>query len=154
MRKRYRRSVSEPTPPISRRFGELTAREFHDVVRLRCDVFVVEQDCPYPELDGRDVEPETTHHWYEHDGAVVCYARTLGEPDGSLRIGRVVTAPAARGQGLAARLMTALVEQFGDVPLVLDAQSHLAGWYEGFGFARSGDEFVEDGIPHIPMRRP
>jgi ElaA protein len=137
---------------VSRAFDELTVRELHDVLRLRCDVFVVEQDCAYHELDGRDPEPGTGHHWIEVEGAVAVYARTLTEPGGATRIGRVVTAPAHRGAGLAAALVGHLVERFGDGELVLDAQSHLATWYERLGFGITGDEFVEDGIPHVPMR--
>jgi ElaA protein len=152
-RKRYRHGVSAPTTPISRSFSELTAREFHDIVKLRCDVFVVEQECAYAELDGRDVEAGTEHHWIVDDGSVVGYARTLAEPDGSIRIGRVVTAPVARGRGLAGELMRALLDRFGGGDLVLDAQSHLAGWYGRFGFVATGGEFVEDGIAHVPMRR-
>ena len=142
------------TTVISKRFDELTTREFHDLLRLRIDVFVVEQSCPYPELDGRDVEPGTEHHWTaDDDGAPTCSARTLDDDD-AIRIGRVVTAPSARGAGLAAALMTHLVERFDRRTIVLDAQSHLADWYGRFGFETAGDEFVEDGIPHVPMRRP
>ena len=140
------------TTVTSKHFDELTTREFHDLLRLRIDVFVVEQTCPYPELDGRDVERGTEHHWTADDGAPTCYARTLDEGD-AIRIGRVVTAPDARGTGLAAALMTQLIERYGDRALVLDAQSHLADWYGRFGFTPDGDEFVEDGIPHVPMRR-
>lgn len=135
----------------SRRFDELDVTTFHDIARLRCDVFVVEQACIYPEFDGRDIEPDTVHHWIAQDGGVATYARTLVEPDGGHRIGRVVTAPGARGRGLAAGLIGHLVDTRAGF-LVLDAQSHLAGWYERFGFEVSGDEFVEDGIPHVPMR--
>lgn len=138
----------------TKRFEELTAIEFHDLLRLRIDVFVVEQACPYPELDGRDTEATTLHHWIAaDDGPPCCYARSLGEPDGSRRIGRVVTSPEARGGGLAASLMDQLIERLGTGVLVLDAQSHLAEWYTCFGFEVAGEEFVEDGIPHIPMHR-
>lgn len=141
------------TTVISKHFDELTTLEFHDLLRLRIDVFVVEQTCPYPELDGRDIEPDTEHHWTTFDdGTPSCYARTLDDGDAT-RIGRVVTASAARGGGLAAALMTYLVDRYHDRPLVLDAQSHLADWYRRFGFEPDGDEFVEDGIPHVPMRR-
>ncbi|MAT05627.1 MAG: GNAT family N-acetyltransferase [Acidimicrobiaceae bacterium] len=141
------------TTVTSRRFDQLSAREFHDLLRLRIDVFVVEQACPYPELDGSDVESGTEHHWIaEAGGAPACYARTLDD-GAAIRIGRVVTAPPARGDGLAASLMTYLIGRFDDRPLVLDAQSHLAEWYTRFGFEHDGAEFVEDGIPHVPMRR-
>ena len=138
---------------ISRRFDELAVREFHDIARLRSEVFVVEQGCVYLDLDGRDVEPATEHHWLSLDGEVACYARTLVEPDGAVRIGRVVTAPARRGAGLAASLVTALVERHAGEPLVLEAQSHLADWYSRLGFVVTGAEYLEDGIPHVPMRR-
>jgi ElaA protein len=137
---------------ISRRFDELSAREFHDVLRLRTDVFVVEQACAYPELDGRDTEVGTEHHWIELDGSVACCARTLAETDGSVRIGRVATDRDARGRGLAAEIVRALCDRFGHTAIVLDAQSYLVEWYAVLGFEPCGDEFVEDGIPHVPMQ--
>lgn len=145
--------MTEQTGPIvSKRFEELTTSELYELLRLRCDVFVVEQACAYPELDGRDTEPGTVHHWIADDGRPGAYLRALAESDGTTRVGRVVTAPAARGRGLAARL----VEHVGSVvagPIVLDAQSYLVGWYEQLGYVVDGTEFVEDGIPHVPMRR-
>ncbi|MFI7078178.1 GNAT family N-acetyltransferase [Micromonospora sp. NPDC049903] len=135
------------------RFADLDARTFHDLVRLRADVFVVEQQCPYPELDGRDVEPGTWHLWLALDGTPVAYLRILADPDGVARIGRVVVAPAARGGGHAGRLMTEALTRIGDRPCVLDAQSHLVALYARYGFTVSGPEYVEDGISHTPMRR-
>ncbi|GIJ11589.1 GNAT family N-acetyltransferase [Micromonospora andamanensis] len=134
-------------------FAELDARTFHDLVRLRVDVFVVEQECAYPEIDGRDVEPGTRHLWLAHDGAPVAYLRILADPGGVARIGRVVVAPEARSAGHAGRLMTAALAEIGDQPCVLDAQSHLVDFYTRHGFTVSGPEYVEDGIPHTPMRR-
>ncbi|MGJ7442136.1 GNAT family N-acetyltransferase [Aquipuribacter sp. MA13-6] len=129
----------------------------YSLLRLRSDVFVVEQDCVYPDLDGRDLEPTTQHRWVadpDDPARVLAYLRVL--LDGPRRrIGRVVTAPAARGRGLAARLVADVVVDLGTSgELVLDAQSHLAHWYARFGFVRDGDDFVEDGIPHTPMARP
>lgn len=134
-------------------FADLDARTFHDLLKLRIDVFVVEQNCPYPELDGRDVEPGTRHLWLTDGGAPLAYLRILADPDGVARIGRVVVATAARGGGHAGRLMTAALDLVGDRPCVLEAQSHLVGLYARHGFAVSGPEYVEDGIPHTPMRR-
>jgi ElaA protein len=134
-------------------FADLDARTFHDLLRLRIDVFVVEQACPYPELDGRDVEPATRHLWLDDDGAPVAYLRILADPGGVARIGRVVVAPRARGGGHAGRLMAAALEVVGDGPCVLEAQSHLVDFYARHGFAVSGPDYVEDGIPHTPMRR-
>ena len=134
------------------RFAELTPFEVYGLCRLRVDVFVVEQECPYPELDGRDVEPGTRHLWFDEDGQVLATIRVLD--DGATRaIGRVATAAGARGRGLAARLVEAGIDLCDGVPITLGAQAHLEGWYERFGFRRSGEGYVEDGIPHVPMRR-
>lgn len=135
------------------RFADLDARTFHDLLRLRIDVFVVEQRCPYPELDGRDVEPGTRHLWLDHDGAPLAYLRILADPGGVARIGRVVVAPAARGGGHAGRLMAAALAEVGDRPCVLEAQTYLVGFYARHGFTVTGPAYVEDGIPHTPMRR-
>jgi ElaA protein len=136
------------------RFAELTPFEVYGLCRLRVDVFVVEQECPYPELDGRDLEPATVHLWYEGEGGeVLATIRVLD--DGAERvIGRVATASGARGQGLAAALMRRGIELCGGAPIHLGAQAYLEGWYEQFGFLRSGPGYIEDGIPHVPMRRP
>ena len=139
----------------SARFAELTTYELYGLCRLRVDVFVVEQECPYPELDGRDVEPGTVHLWFEADGKPVSTIRVLvGSDPGDRIIGRVATAPAHRGQGLAARLIEAGIDLCDGGAISVGAQAHLEGWYEGFGFRRSGPGYVEDGIPHVPMRRP
>lgn len=145
--------MPSPTDLRVATFAELDARTFHDLLRLRIDVFVVEQACPYPELDGRDVEPGTRHVWLTRDGHVVAYLRILADPGDVARIGRVVVAPAARGAGLAGRLMTEALALAGDRPCVLEAQTHLVDFYAGHGFTVSGAPYVEDGIPHTPMRR-
>ena len=134
-------------------FADLDARTAYAVWRLRQQVFVIEQDCPYPDLDGRDLERATRHVVLEEDGAVVGYLRVLDDGPHA-RIGRVVVTAPARGRGLAAELMAAALAEIGDREIVLDAQTGLAGWYAGYGFAADGPEFVEDGIPHLPMRRP
>jgi ElaA protein len=146
--------TSAPPEPLLRqaRFAELTPFEVYDLCRLRMDVFVVEQECPYPELDGRDTEPGTVHLWFEEDGRPVATIRVLEEAHGRA-IGRVATAASARGRGLAGRLMEIGIGLCADAPITLGAQAHLEGWYEGFGFRRSGPGYVEDGIPHVPMRR-
>ena len=121
--------------------------------KLRQDVFVVEQDCPYPDLDGRDLEPGTRHVVMEDDaGAVLGCARVLDDGH-SWRIGRVALHPTVRGQGWADRLMEAALQVCPDRDILLDAQTPLAGWYRSLGFEVSGQEFLEDGIPHLPMRR-
>jgi ElaA protein len=134
--------------------SELTARTLYELLRLRVDVFVVEQRCAYPELDGRDTEPGTRHLWTTRGGAPVGYLRILVEPDGAARIGRVCVAASARGTGLGRRLLVAALDRIGDRPTVLHAQAHLAGFYRSVGFVPTGPEFLDDGIPHLPMRRP
>ena len=132
-------------------FAELPPRIAYEVWRLRQDVFVVEQMCPYADLDGRDVEPSTRHLILREEQAVLGTLRILDD-DPVWRIGRVVLAPRSRGKGLADIMMTAALAATGDRDVVLDAQAPLAGWYGRLGFDVVGDEFVEDGIPHLPMR--
>ncbi len=134
-------------------FQDLDATTLYGLLKLRVDVFVVEQQSAYPELDGRDNEPGTRHLWYERDRVPVAYLRILDFDGPAARIGRVVTAKDARGLGLASQLMAAALAVVGDRPIVLDAQSDVVSLYERYGFRVTGPEFVEDGIPHIPMRR-
>ena len=133
-------------------FDELDTRTAYLLWQLREAVFVVEQECPYQELDGRDLEPGTRHLWVEDDGRPVAYLRVLDD-HGPVRVGRVLVAATHRGRGLAEDLMRAALASAGDRPVVLDAQSYLVGWYGRFGFEASGEEFLDDGIPHVPMRR-
>jgi ElaA protein len=155
--------VDEPSYEVrSAAFAQLDALTAYRLWALRSEVFVVEQDCPYLDLDGRDLEPGTRHLWVERQGVPVATLRVLDDPGadrGALRIGRVATAAAWRGRGIAARLVTAVLEDNAadserERDVVLDAQSHLVDWYAAFGFEPSGRGFVEDGIPHTPMRRP
>lgn len=153
---------------------ELTTQQLHDLLRLRVDIFVVEQDCPYPEIDGRDLAPDTTHLWLdgaqatayrngaEHDGGVtadraghvpVAAAIRILTDETEKRIGRVVTHVDHRGVGLSSRLMEAALALVGSHRIVLDAQAHLTEFYARFGFEADGPEFLEDGIPHVTMRR-
>jgi ElaA protein len=142
-----------PVEVLTVAFDELPARTAYDVWRLRQQVFVVEQDCPYPDLDGRDLEPTTRHVVLLEDGAVVGTLRVLDDGDWA-RIGRVVVAPAARGRGLAALMMDEAVALCGDREVRLDAQTGLTAFYAGYGFEVAGPEFDEDGVMHVPMRRP
>jgi ElaA protein len=135
-------------------FDELSPGTLYALLRLRVDVFVVEQQCPYPELDGRDSESGTRHMWTTRDGVPVGYLRILAEPDGGARIGRVCVAKSDRGTGLARRLMTAALERIGERPCELHAQAHLVDFYATLGFTPTGPEYLDDGIPHVPMRRP
>ena len=135
-------------------FDQLDARTAYRIWALRESVFVVEQECPYQELDGRDLEPGTRHVWASSgDGVPVAYLRVLDDGE-HVRIGRVLVGRSHRGRGLAGELMRTALGLVGTRASRLDAQSHLAGWYTGFGYAQDGAEFLDDGIPHVPMARP
>jgi ElaA protein len=143
-------------PELHRATGDqLDPATIYALLRLRIDVFVVEQACPWQDLDGRDLDPSTRHLWLApagHPADPLGCLRLLREPDG-WRIGRVCVTRSARGRGLASILMRAAMDEIGGQPCVLDAQSYLSEFYALFGFEVVGDEFVEDGIPHLPMRR-
>jgi len=134
-------------------FADLDSTILYELLRLRAEVFVVEQACAFNDLDGRDVEPGTRHVWLEADGTIVGYVRLLDQPDGAMKISRVVTAPNARGAGIGERVMAEALTRAGDRPVVLDAQTRLLAWYERLGFVRTGPDFLEDDILHTPMRR-
>lgn len=134
-------------------FDGLAPRTAYDVWRLRQQVFVIEQDCPYPDLDGRDLERATRHVVLLEDDAVIGTLRVLDDGDWA-RIGRVAVAPSARGRGLAALMMDEAVAACGDREIRLDAQTGLTGFYAAYGFEVTGPEFDEDGIMHVPMCRP
>lgn len=148
-------SVSPVAAALHREWSaDLTPARLYALLRLRIAVFVVEQECPYPELDGRDLEPGTRHFWIASDRKEpVAYLRLLEEPGGTYRIGRVCTDLAYRGQGLSRRLMAAALADTGDAEVMLSAQVQVADLYETYGFVREGEPYDEDGIPHVDMRR-
>jgi len=139
--------------------ADIDPRTFYEILRLRVAVFVVEQSCPYDELDGRDLEPGARHYWLGGAGVsgepepVLGCLRLLDEPGDELRIGRLCSAQAGRGRGLGRRLMEAALAEVGDRPCVLDSQEHLAGFYRGYGFEVTGPAYDWDGVSHVPMRR-
>ncbi|MFT5531553.1 MAG: ElaA protein [Candidatus Poriferisodalaceae bacterium] len=133
------------------RLSDLSAEQLFWIYRLRVDVFVVEQECVYPEIDDDDLVAD--HLWVDEiDGpGVAAYLRVIDDGH-QRRIGRVVTAQSARGQGLAAQLIGEVLETT-QGPWVLEAQTYLRRFYEGLGFEVTGSEYVEDGIAHLPMQR-
>jgi ElaA protein len=136
-------------------FSELTVHELHDVLRLRTDVFVVEQGCAYPEIDGRD--PFCTHILgTDPSGSLIACARIVPpETDGPPHIGRVVVHRDHRGRGYARQLMNFTLDVlgtlYGSLHSELAAQSHLKGFYESLGYVQHGAEYLWDGILHIDM---
>ena len=137
---------------------DIDAETLYRMMWLRVTVFVVEQAAAYAELDGRDLETGTEHFWVSDDeaGDVLATLRLLDDGDAA-RIGRVATARAARGAGLAADLMGRAIarstEKWPERTIHLDAQAHLSSWYGQFGFEVTGAQFEEDEIPHVPMTR-
>lgn len=138
-------------------FAALTAAELYAIVKLRQEVFVVEQKCAYLDTDGLDAQ--ATHLWASDGAAPVAYARLFapGVRAAEAVIGRVVTAPSVRRSGIGRELMgraiAAIEERHGAVAIRLGAQKYLQAFYESFGFVRDGDDYLEDDIPHLPMRR-
>lgn len=136
---------------------DLDASTLYELLKLRVEVFVVEQATPYPELDGRDLLAETRHFWLEDsDAHVVSTLRLMEEHPGGekvFRIGRACTKRSERGHGHTSRLMQAALAEVGDHPCRVNAQTYLEKMYVKHGFVRDGDEFLDDGVPHIPMVR-
>ncbi|MQA61299.1 MAG: GNAT family N-acetyltransferase [Actinophytocola sp.] len=137
----------------SARGDELSAPDLYALLRLRVEVFVVEQRCPYQELDGLDLLGSTRHLWLSGGEEIAGCLRILAEQDGVLRVGRVCASAAARGSGAGAKLMAAALETIGDAESVLGAQTYAKGFYARYGYVPEGDEYDEDGIPHMSMRR-
>ena len=137
--------------------ADLDPATLYSLLKLRVEVFVVEQACPYPELDGRDLEPRTRHYWLlGRDGSperVLGCLRLLKEPDGGYRIGRLCVERESRGNGLSRRLMDAVLAEVGDGHCLLDAQTPYVDFYAGHGFVPIGEAYDWDGIEHVPMRR-
>ena len=142
-----------------RALDALSAPELFELLRLRVDVFVVEQACPYAELDALDAAPGTAHVTGHVGGELVACARTLvpAAADEPLRIGRVAVRDGHRGRGHARALLGwTLAELSGEHPgraVALGAQLGAEGLYASLGFRRASDEYVEDGIAHVEMLR-
>ncbi|MEV6338044.1 GNAT family N-acetyltransferase [Nocardia vinacea] len=135
---------------------DLDTATLYQLLKLRVAVFVVEQKCAYPELDGLDLLPETRHFWLDDEGEIISTLRLTEEHENgvkSFRIGRVCTSVPARGHGYTTRLVQAALAEAGSATVRLSAQTYLVDLYAKFGFKPDGDEFEEDGIMHLPMRK-
>jgi len=139
-----------------KKFADLTNKELYDVLRLRVDIFVVEQTCPYPEIDGKD--PKSLHLMHWENGNLVAYARILppGLSFDEPSIGRVIVAESHRGTGLGHELLDraikASVAEY-NKPIKIGAQAYLEKYYGAAGFVTVSDVYLEDDIPHIDMVR-
>jgi len=141
-----------------KKFNELTTDELYDALKLRIDVFVVEQTCFYPDLDGLDRHHQTLHLYCYQGDKMTAYLRILAKGqsyDDFPSIGRVIIAPHARGCGLGHELMkeaiSACSQYFPLQAIKISAQEHLEQYYNKHGFIRVSDMYLEDDIPHIAM---
>ncbi len=136
-------------------FSELTTDELYDLLSLRQEVFIVEQDCNYRDADGLDKD---SHHLFAKDNGemVACLRITApGSRYAEPSIGRVLTAKPWRNRGLCRAMMTQALDRcrilYPDTGIQLSSQVHLQDFYASFGFTATGGTYLEDGIPHIQM---
>ncbi|MGE8432900.1 GNAT family N-acetyltransferase [Chryseobacterium joostei] len=138
-------------------FDEFTVTELYSILKARIDVFVIEQNCPYPDLDNYD--QKAVHIWAEENGEVLAYCRIFnkGIKYDETSIGRVLTTEKARGKSLGKLLIQYAVEtienRFRTSEIRISAQDYLLRFYSGFGFEDTGNKYLEDDIPHTEMIR-
>ena len=139
---------------LVKHFTELSAAELYAILRARQDVFVVEQNCPFAEIDGKDLD--AYHLWFEENGEILAYARVLdrGVSFETPAVGRVISI--RRREGLGSRILSEGIriarEKYSAEAVMLEAQVYARKLYEKQGFVQVSEEFLEDGIPHIIMR--
>ena len=143
---------------VEKSWSELTTAELYSFLKLRTDVFFVEQRIDEEELDDRDQEPDTRHLWIADEGGIAAYLRVIVDAEPSHRdarrlFGRVVVRADRRGEGLAQALIEKVIADHGDEPLLLHSQEYIAPLYARFGFEAFGDVYVEAGLPHLMMYR-
>ena len=136
-------------------FKTLTLEELYGILQLRSEVFVVEQDCVYQDLDGKD--QKALHVVGLKNNKVIAYARLFkpGDYFKEASIGRVVVSPSTRKEGYGVEIMRASIqavkEQYNETTMRISAQKHLLKFYNSLGFVQEGQEYLEDGIPHVAM---
>jgi len=136
-------------------FSELTINELYDILQLRSEIFVVEQDCVYNDLDGHD--KDAIHLFLKKNGKLIAYSRLLkpGSRFNDFSIGRVVVKESERGTGLGIQMMEEakryIFEQWKAEKIKISAQKYLQKFYEDLGFEVISEEYLEDGIPHFGM---
>lgn len=141
-------------------FDQLDTYSLYELLQLRTDVFVVEQNCPYPELDGKDLHPQTQHLLLKKQGKLIGYCRLLAPGvsyDGFPALGRVCVAQTARrlglGEVLVAKAIGQATELWPATDLYISAQCYLQRFYESLGFVAASEPYLEDDIPHLKMIR-
>lgn len=134
-------------------FHELTTNELYEILKARAEIFVVEQNCIYQDLD--DIDYRSLHIFYEENGKVMAYLRAFEKDSASkiVQIGRVLTL--THGTGLGGKLLKEAIHQIKETmkpsSIYIEAQCYATGFYEREGFVISSEEFLEDGIPHVEM---
>jgi ElaA protein len=137
---------------VWKRLEEMDSLELYQILRLRCDIFILEQRCIYPECD--DADTAALHLQYFSDGQLAAYLRLIPRPKNVYSIGRVVVRQSFRGQGIGISLLQEAIAKAGMLDaqtLVLNAQLRYRQLYERSGFTMSGAPFDEEGILHVPM---
>ena len=138
---------------IVKAFNELSLDELYEILRIRAEVFVVEQNCAYQDLDG--IDKQAYHVWLEEEGRLIAYLRVVdkGKRLDEVSIGRVISLKRRAGVGSALMKEGVRVakEKFGATKIMVGAQVYAKPFYEGCGFCQISDEYLEDGIPHIYM---
>lgn len=141
----------------SRLFQQLSNHELYELLKFRVDIFVVEQNCPYPELDDKDTHIETRHITAHCNSTLFAYARLLspGVRYPEVNIGRFAVEESLRHQRFGTLLMEKCLEEaaniWPDLNIKISAQEHLKDFYENFGFKKISEMYLEDNIPHITM---
>ena len=139
---------------LSKRFEELTIEDLYEILRCRSEVFVVEQKCPYQDLD--ELDRYSTHLYIEDGGRILTYLRIIdpGIKSTMASIGRLLTIKEVRGEGLARFLMTEAIRMAKGLSPAIDieAQAYLSNFYRSLGFVETSEEFLLDNIPHVKMR--
>ena len=139
-------------------YKELTLNEFHDIIALRLKAFVVEQNCPYPELDNKDIDPQTRHILLKKGDKILAYARVLAPGvsyENSPALGRICVSQTARrlalGRGLMDKALDVASSCWPELEIRISAQCYLQRFYESFGFIACSEPYLEDDIPHLKM---
>jgi len=136
-------------------FNELSTEELYDILQIRAEIFVVEQNCVYNDVDGLD--KDAVHQFIRKYGKIVAYSRLLkpGSRFPDYSIGRVIVKESERGSGFGARMMEEakefIIKKWGATKIKISAQKYLRKFYEDLGFEVVTEEYLEDGIPHYGM---
>ena len=135
----------------SKFFSELSTNELYEILKIRAEIFVVEQNCVYQDMDDKDYD--SLHIFFEDGGRGVAYLRAFTKDEDTVQMGRVLTLE--HGKGLGGKLLKEGIEQIrkkqNPKKIYIEAQCYAIGFYEREGFVVCSDEFLEDGIPHVQM---